>query len=88
MPSEYQDLLVAAKPTAYAALKAGYLAADAKNLPAFRASMQEIRYTAAELAEFRKVGAKPVWDDWVNSASAKGVPAQELLDLILNTAGG
>ncbi|GIS91185.1 MAG: hypothetical protein CM1200mP20_12260 [Pseudomonadota bacterium] len=50
--------------------------------------MQEIRYTAAELDEFRKIGAKPVWDDWVKSASQKGVPAQELLDLILSTAGG
>ena len=38
--------------------------------------------------EFRKIGAKPVWDDWVKSASQKGVPAQELLDLILSTAGG
>ncbi len=88
LPTAYQDLLIAAKPTAYAALKAGYRAADAKNLPAFRASMQEIRYTAEELDEFRKIGAKPVWDDWVKSASEKGVPAQELLDLILNTAGG
>jgi hypothetical protein len=80
--------LISAKPTAYAALKAAYKKADAKNLPAFRAAMQEIRYTAAELAEFRKIGAKPVWDAWLGEASAAGVPAQELLDLILSTAGG
>jgi len=87
LPAEYQDVLIAAKPVAYAALKAGYRKADAKNLPAFRASMEEIRYTADELANFRKIGAKPVWDEWVSSAAAKGVPAQELLDLILATAG-
>ena len=87
LPKEYQDALISAKPTAYAALKAAYKTADAKNLPAFRAAMQEIRYTAAELAEFRKIGAKPVWDAWLAEASAAGVPAQELLDLILSTAG-
>jgi len=88
LPAAYQDALMAAKPAAYAALKAAYLKADAKNLPAFKAKMQEIRYSDEQLDEFHKVGAKPVWDDWVADAASKGVPAQELLELILSTAAG
>ena len=29
-----------------------------------------ISYTPAELAEFRKVGAQPVWDKWVADVEA------------------
>jgi hypothetical protein len=39
-----------------------------------------------EMAEFRKIAGKPVWDAWVKDNAGK-VPAQELLDLVLKTAG-
>jgi TRAP-type C4-dicarboxylate transport system substrate-binding protein len=81
-----QNALVDARIPAYAALKAAYKAADDKNLPAFRKSMMEIKYDDATLDAFRQAGAKPVWDDWIKEATAAGVPAQELLDLILAEA--
>jgi hypothetical protein len=45
-----------------------------------------VRYSEADLARFRAIGGKPVWDKWVSENAAKGVPAQELLNLILDTA--
>jgi TRAP-type C4-dicarboxylate transport system substrate-binding protein len=86
LPQNYKDAFQASKAPAYAKLKAAYKAADDKNLPKFRAKMKEIIYTDAQLDEFRAVGAKPVWDDWIKDASGNGVPAQELLDLILSEA--
>ena len=35
---------------------------------------------------FRKAAAQPVWDQWIKEANAVGLPAQELLDLVLKTA--
>jgi TRAP-type C4-dicarboxylate transport system substrate-binding protein len=86
LSKEYQDILMNARFGGYEALKAAYKKADDSNLPVYRKKMKEIRYDDATLAEFRKAGAKPVWDDWVKEATAKGVPAQELLDLILSEA--
>ena len=45
-----------------------------------------IKYSDAELKKFADLGAKPVWDAWVKENAAKGVPAQELLDLVLKEA--
>jgi len=86
LDAEQQKVLVDARIPAYATLKAAYKAADDKNLPAFRKTMMEIKYDDATLDAFRKAGAKPVWDDWIKDATAAGVPAQELLDLILSEA--
>ena len=49
-------------------------------------NLEFITYSKEELAEFQKIAAKPVWDEWVAEKSKQGVPAQELLDLILDTA--
>jgi len=34
-------------------------------------------------AAIAEVGAKPVWGSWVKAQTAKGVPAQELVDAVL-----
>ncbi len=47
--------------------------------------MKKITYSDAELAEFRAKAAEPVWKEWVKEQTAAGVPAQELLDLVLST---
>lgn len=87
LPEQYRNLLLEAKPSAYDALISAYETADAKNLPMMKEKgLLAINYTDAELAEFRKIGAKPVWDDWIAEQSAAGLPAQELLDLIMATA--
>lgn len=86
LPPQYRTLLDGLKPAAYGALKAAYKAADDKNLPIFNAKLKAITYSDDELAKFHKIGGKPVWDKWVKEQSGKGVPAQELLDLVMNTA--
>lgn len=86
LPPQYRTLLDSLKPAGYVALKAAYKAADDKNIPIFNAKLKPIVYPDSELARFHKIGGKPVWDKWVKEHSAKGVPAQELLDLVMNTA--
>lgn len=87
LPKKYQDILTESRLSAYEVMKKAYAAADKKNLPMFKKmGLKEVRYSEADLAEFRRIGAKPVWDDWIKEATAKGIPAQELLDLILSTA--
>ncbi|MEJ8473610.1 C4-dicarboxylate TRAP transporter substrate-binding protein [Roseibium algae] len=42
----------------------------------------QIEYTDEDLAAFKAKAGKPIWDQWVAEQSAKGIPAQELLDLV------
>jgi TRAP-type C4-dicarboxylate transport system substrate-binding protein len=86
LPAQYQKLVTEIRPKVKEALVAAYRKADEKNLPLFKRKLAFVSYSAAELAQFRKVGAQPVWDAWVAENGAKGVPAKELLDLILQTA--
>jgi hypothetical protein len=74
------------RPRVRDALIAAYHQADEKNIPLFKRRLTFITYTPAELAEFRKVGAQPVWDKWVTEMSAKGIPAKELLQLVLDAS--
>ena len=67
--------------------KKAYGEADDKYLAEFKKkNLEFITYSKEDLAEFQKVGGKPVWDEWVAEKSKQGVPAQELLNLILDTA--
>jgi TRAP-type C4-dicarboxylate transport system substrate-binding protein len=86
LPPQYQKLVTEFRPKVKEVLVAAYTAADEKNLPLFKRKLEFVNYSAAELAEFRKAGAQPVWDKWVAETSAKGAPAKELLELILKTA--
>jgi len=87
LPKQYQELLEKGKQVAYAEQKKAYAEADEKYLAEFKKKKLEfITYSKDELAEFQKVGGKPVWDEWVAEKSKQGIPAQELLDLILDTA--
>lgn len=80
-------LLADAVDVAYGALDKAYSAAVAKYEPvADKQGIEKITYSDADLAEFQKMAAKPVWDAWVKEQTAAGVPAQELLDLVLKTA--
>ena len=42
-------------------------------------------FSQYEMAEFRRIGGEPLWNDWVKENEGK-IPAQELLDLVLKTA--
>ena len=87
LPPQYRDVLDKSKPIAYAALKKAQEETDRKNLEEWRKrGLREIRYSDAELKVFSDNGAAPVWTTWVKENAAKGVPAQELVDLVLREA--
>jgi TRAP-type C4-dicarboxylate transport system substrate-binding protein len=87
LPEQYQQLLLDAKVPAYEALITAYEAADKKNLPMMEAKgLKAIVYSEEDLTAFRKAGAQPVWDEWVEDMNSQGIPGQELLDLINKTA--
>ena len=44
--------------------------------------IEQITYSEAELAAFRKAAADPIHQAWIKDNSAKGLPAQELYDFV------
>ena len=45
----------------------------------------KVELDEAELAEFRKVAADPIREQWIADMTAQGLPAQELYDLVQKT---
>lgn len=87
LPAEYKTMLGEAVDAGYDALDKAYGAAVEKYTPvADDLGIERITYSDAELDAFRSKAAKPVWDAWVAEQTAAGIPAQELLDLVLKTA--
>jgi TRAP-type C4-dicarboxylate transport system substrate-binding protein len=87
LPPEYQELFEEAVSVAQDALKEAYAEADDKYFDTLEErGLTEVRYSEETLAEFRERAGEPLWEEWVEQASAQGLPAQELLDLILDTA--
>ena len=82
LPPQYQKLLQEAQPEAYKAMVEAYEAADKVNLPMFRQKLTEIRYTDADLARFREVAGKAVWDRWLADNQSK-FDAKGVLDTLL-----
>ena len=87
LPDAYKALVTEAKPLVYAALKAAYKEGDDKALVLFRQKgLTALRYSDADLAAFRRAAAEPVWEEWIKQREAQGVPARELLQLLLTAA--
>ena len=87
LPPQYRALVEASRPLAYEALKAAQKETDEKNLAAWqKRGLTAIKYDEAELAKFRDVAARPVWDAWTKEMTAKNLPAKELLDLVMAEA--
>lgn len=72
-----QDL---ARPAAAkgAELWEGEMAKAAKALK--EGGVEEVAWSQEELEKFKRVAGIPVWEKWVADATAKGLPARELLD--------
>ena len=87
LPDQYKQLLEDLKPEVKQVYKEAYEAADAENLPMFREAMEEVVYTDEQLAAFREVAGKPVWDEWV-ADNKDDFDAQAVLDKALSLAGG
>lgn len=86
LPQQYKDLLDELKAETYEMQKNAYLAADEVNLPKFKAAMEEIRFTDAELATFREEIGKPIWKEGFTDLYGDRIPAQELLDFLMSEA--
>ena len=87
LPKQYQKLLNDLKAGASNAQKIAYSTKDKENLKKWAANpkLTAVKIDEAEMAEFRRIGGQPLWNDWVKE-NAKHIPAQELLDLVLKTA--
>lgn len=60
---------------------AAYKAQDEKNLPMFEKTLTKIVYTDEQIAEFRKIAGKPVWDEWI-AANKDKFDAQGVFDAV------
>ena len=46
-----------------------------------------ITFAEADLAKFREAAAEPAKQEWIKTMNGKGLPAQELYELLMNTLG-
>ena len=81
LPKQYQDFLMANKDLVMDAEQAAYAAQDKKNLPEFEKNMEKITYSDEELAKFREIAGKPVWDEWI-AANKDKFDSQAVFDAI------
>ena len=85
LPAQYKALLQELKLPASKAQAAAYIKKDKVNLAKWPKMMKMVKIDEAEMAEFRRIAGRPLWDQWVKDNEGE-IPAQELLDLVLNTA--
>ena len=88
LPDQYKKLLDDLVPGAAAAQKAAYVKKDKINEKKWSSGgkLKMIKIPEKEMAEFRKMAGKPIWDAWVKENAGK-FDSQALLDLVLKTAG-
>jgi len=48
-------------------------------------NVAKVMLAESEIAEFRKIAADPIRDQWIADMTAQGIPAQELFDLVQST---
>ena len=89
LPDQYKKLLEDLKDGAYKAISSAYDKQDTENVARWKkeGKLKMVQIPENEMDQFRKIAGKPVWDAWVADNKGK-IPAQELLDLVLKTAGG
>ena len=89
LPKQYQDLMLGeAAAYGYTQAIAAYAADDVKVIETLKEQgLTKITYDSATIKAFQKEAGKPVWNDWIKKHSAKGIPAQEILDLLLSKTG-
>lgn len=81
LPQQYKDFLMSQREMVMDVEQAAYAEQDAINLPLFRETLTEIVYSDEQIAEFREVAGKPVWDAWIADNQDK-FDAQGLFDSV------
>lgn len=86
LPPQYKQLLADVKEEVIAAQIQAYVDVDAENLPMLKASLTEVRYTEAQLAQFRARAGKPVIDAWI-AENARRFDAPGLVEAVFGAVG-
>ncbi len=86
LPSQYKQLLADVKEEVIAAQIQAYVDVDATNLPMLKASLREVRYTDAQLAQFRAQAGKPVIDAWITENAGR-FDAAGLVETVFGAVG-
>ncbi|MEP0944317.1 MAG: TRAP transporter substrate-binding protein DctP [Rhizobiaceae bacterium] len=81
LPDQYKKLLMDNRDMVMDTTQAAYAEQDAKNLPTFEKSMTKIVYSDEQLAKFKEIAGKPVWDGWI-AANKDKFDAQGVFDAI------
>jgi len=81
LPDQYKQLLMDNREMVLDTELAAYKAQDEKNLPMFEKTLTKIVYTDEQIAEFRKIAGKPVWDEWI-AANKDKFDAQGVFDAV------
>lgn len=86
LPEAYRQALLDSVPEAYDAYIANYQTVYDKFWPALEEKgIEKVSFTDEELARFKEAAGQPVWDAWLADMKKRGLPGQELLDLVLET---
>ena len=87
LPLPYKQLLEDLKRGAYSAMKQSYFEQDILNEEKWRGGgkIQMVQIPESEMKQFRRLAGRPLWDAWVDENEGD-IPAQQLLDLVLDTA--
>ena len=86
LPLQYKQLLEDLRLGAYTAMRKGYAEQDIVNEERWRSGgrIQMVEIPESELRRFRHYAGRPVWDAWIEENEGE-FPAQELLDIVLET---
>lgn len=85
LPKQYKDLLANLRSDIVEAYRIAYIKADEKYYPKFNAKLKKLTYDKKTIEEFRKIGGKPVWDEWIEENKGK-FDSQFIFDLIWKIA--
>ena len=86
LPPQYKQLLADVKEEVISAQIQAYVDVDATNLPMLQESLREIRYTEAQLAQFRARAGQPVIDAWIDDNSRR-FDALGLVEAVFDAVG-
>jgi TRAP-type C4-dicarboxylate transport system substrate-binding protein len=85
LPPQYRELLNKARDIAYKAQIEAMKADGAKAFSTIqKTNIKLIEFDDADLKELRRIGAEPVWNEWVEQQKKRGLPGQEILDFTLD----
>lgn len=86
LPDQYKALLAEAVGPSYEHQIAAYSEIDAANEKEFEAGGLTRIPMTDDIKAALEAAVRPSWQEWIDDATAKGLPAQELFDLILSEA--